>query len=63
MTFFCTDQYPSVLKVKDIKSILQIGRVQAYDLIHSGEFPVKKIGNTYRIPKEPFVAWLHNNLL
>ena len=35
---------PKVLKVKDVQSILQIGQVAAYRLIHSGEFPVIRVG-------------------
>ena len=34
---------PKVLKVKDVQSILQIGQVAAYRLIHSGEFPVIRV--------------------
>jgi hypothetical protein len=27
-------------------------------LIHSRSFPVRKVGNSYRIPSEPFYKWL-----
>lgn len=45
--------------VNEMKQILNIGSNSAYALIHSGAFPVKKIGHSYRIPKEPFHAWLN----
>lgn len=48
------------LTVKDLQRILKIGTNSAYTLIHSKAFPVIKIGQTYRIPAEPFYAWLKN---
>lgn len=53
--------YPKVLKVKDVQSILQIGQVAAYRLIHSGEFPVIRVGRSYRIPEEEFYLWMRTN--
>ncbi len=47
------------LTVKDVKAALKIGTNAAYNLIHSREFPVIRIGNSYRIPKAPFYAWLN----
>ena len=48
------------LTVKELREILRIGTNSAYTLIHSKAFPVIKIGQTYRIPAEPFYAWLGN---
>ena len=48
------------LTVKDLQRILKIGANSAYTLIHSKAFPVIKIGQTYRIPAEPFYAWMAN---
>lgn len=48
------------LTVKELQQILKIGANSAYTLIHSKAFPVIKIGQTYRIPAEPFYAWLRN---
>ena len=48
------------LTVKELQQILKIGANSAYTLIHSKAFPVIKIGQTYRIPAEPFYAWLGN---
>ena len=47
------------LTVKEMQAILKIGANNAYNLIHSREFPVLKIGNIYRIPSEPFYSWLN----
>ena len=48
------------LTVKEIQDILKIGTNSAYNLIHSKPFPVIKIGQSYRIPKGPFYAWMEN---
>ncbi len=48
------------LTVKEVQQILKIGTNSAYNLIHSKKFPVIKIGQSYRIPREPFYAWLSN---
>lgn len=49
------------LTVKELKEILQIGTNSAYNLIHSKAFPVVRIGQNYRIPKEPFLKWLNHS--
>ena len=49
------------LTVKEVQDMLRISQVTAYNLIHSGSFPVIKIGRSYRIPKEPFSLWLRGN--
>jgi excisionase family DNA binding protein len=49
------------LTIKEIREILQIGSNSAYNLIHSKAFPVIRIGHSYRIPKDPFYAWLNES--
>ena len=46
------------LTVKQIQTILNVGSNVAYALIHSNQFPVRKIGHSYRIPAKPFYDWL-----
>ena len=53
-------QTQETLTVKEVREILNIGTNSAYNLIHSKAFPVIKIGQSYRIPKGPFYAWLEN---
>ena len=48
----------TVLTVKDLQNILQVGSNTAYNLIHSKVFPVRKVGHSYRVPAEPFYNWL-----
>lgn len=49
-----------IYSVKDVSDMLGIGQRQAYDLVKSGRFPVKKVGNQYLIPKQPFHNWIDN---
>lgn len=48
------------LTVKEVQEILKIGTNSAYNLIHSKAFPVIKIGQSYRIPRTSFYAWMEN---
>lgn len=47
-----------VYTVQELHRILGIGINQAYDLVRNAPFPVIKIRNKIRIPKEPFDNWL-----
>nr|WP_075980810.1 helix-turn-helix domain-containing protein [Bacillus massilionigeriensis] len=51
------DHLPDVLDVKDIIDFLNIGRVQAYDLVNSGEFHVIRLNRRIKIPKRGFIEW------
>lgn len=57
------DELPKVMKVKEIKDFLRIGRRQAYELVKREEFPAFRIGNTIRVTKEEFIEWLKNRKL
>lgn len=54
------EKVQETLTVGEMRQILKIGSNTAYNLLHSGSFPVIKIGQTYRIPAESFYAWLAN---
>ena len=43
--------YPDIVNVAQIQSMLNISRHLAYSLINDGYIPGIKIGNAYRIPK------------
>jgi excisionase family DNA binding protein len=47
-----------MLDVKDVMVITGIGRDKAYELLRSGEFQVKRIGNRYLVHKEILEKWL-----
>lgn len=48
-----------VYDVRDLQSILGIGRNLAYDLANSGSFPVRRIGKRILISKAVFENWLN----
>lgn len=56
-----------VLSIAEISALLDIGKNQAYNIIQQAYlnpdkfFPVFKIGNSYKIPKQPFYKWLNNS--
>jgi excisionase family DNA binding protein len=50
--------YPEILNVSDIQNILDIGRKQAYELVHSGKFHVVKVGNRIKISKKVLINWI-----
>ena len=43
--------YPDIVNVAQVQSMLKISRHLAYELIGDGYIPGMKIGNAYRIPK------------
>ena len=53
-----SEPLPETLTVQEVQHILKLGRNAVYNLIHSNSFPIIRIGNLIRIPKEPFYAWL-----
>jgi excisionase family DNA binding protein len=55
------DELPEVMRAEDIQHFLDIGRVQAYELIKTGEFRSVKIGRSIRISKKVFLNWFEGN--
>ncbi len=44
-------EYPDIVNIVQVQSMLKISRHLAYSLIGEGSIPGVKIGNAYRIPK------------
>ena len=57
------NDYPEVLNVSDIQNILDIGRKQAYELVHSGKFHVIKVGSRIKISKKIFINWIEGTVI
>lgn len=63
----CKTRSKGVISVAEISDVLNIGKNQAYELVQTAYlhtdkfFPVFKIGNSYKIPKQPFYRWLNNS--
>ena len=52
------DELPLTLRVKDLTSILDIGRNTAYELVRCGTIRSIRIGKQLRIPKDALVEYL-----
>lgn len=55
------ETYPDVLDVKDLCSILRIGRKTAYHLLKSGVIPYRRIGRNYKIRKDTIIEYMNQN--
>ena len=55
------NEYPDVITIQDIQKLLRISRHAAYELIHSGQIPSRKIGRIYRILKTDLIRFLRSN--
>lgn len=55
------ESYHDILEVKDLCSILHIGRKTAYQLLKNGELPYRKIGRHYKIRKDAVVMYMSQN--
>ena len=54
------ENLPLVLQIKDLMTLLSIGRNTAYELVRSGQIPSIRIGRTYRIPRDALLKYLAN---
>lgn len=52
---------PEYLTPRDIPRFLPVGTNQAYALCRRDDFPAKKIGKKYIIPREALKKWLESN--
>lgn len=51
-------EYPDVLNIDQMCSILRVSTKTGYGLLRSGKIQHLKIGRTYRIPKAHLLAYL-----
>lgn len=54
------EQYPDILKPKDLSTILRISMKQTYALLHAGVIEHRKIGRKYFICKTSLIKFLAN---
>ena len=52
------ENLPLVLRIDDLMALLGIGRNSAYDLVHSNQIRVIRIGKQIRIPREEVIRFL-----
>lgn len=55
------ENYQDVLEIKDICTVLRIGRKTAYKLLQSGQIPYRKVGRNYKIRKDALIAYLEGS--
>ena len=53
--------YPDVVTVRQLQTMLGISRHAAYDLLGEGEIGALKLGNAYKIPKINVIRYLLTN--
>ena len=60
VAFRKVEELPLVLTPMDIAAVLGISRNTAYELIHSEDFPILRVGKQYRVSRKRFLTWLES---
>ena len=60
VAFRKVEELPLVLTPMDIAAGLGISRNTAYELIHSEDFPILRVGKQYRVSRKRFLTWLES---
>ena len=55
-------EYPDIVTVKDLQTMLGISRHTAYDLLGEGEISCIRLGNAYKIPKINVINYVLKSL-
>lgn len=53
---------PLFLRVKDVATLMGIGKNQAYDLTHLSDFPTVKLGKRIVVPRDKLFAWVERQV-
>lgn len=53
--------YPDIISVKQLQTMLKIGRNSAYKLLSDGKIKTIKIGKKYIIPKIYVINYIYQN--
>ena len=56
----CFGDYPDVVSIDDLKSMLNVGRNTAYSLLKKGSIKTIRVGRKYIIPKQNVIDFLLN---
>lgn len=46
------------MTVRQVSDYLGISQTAGYELAHSKDFPVFRVGNSIRVPRDAFLAWV-----
>ena len=55
------DELPLFLNAEIVSKLLGISSTTVYELMHTKDFPVLKLGNRMVVPKEKFKEWVDEN--
>ena len=55
------DKLPLFLNAETISKLLGISLTTVYELMHTKDFPVLRVGNRMVVPKEKFKEWVDKN--
>ena len=55
------DELPLFLNAETISKLLGISSTTVYELMHTKNFPVLKVGNRMVVPKEKLKEWVDKN--
>lgn len=53
-----TQSEQEYMTIAEVRRYLNISQSAAYDLAHSGDFPVCRIGSIIRVPRRLFLNWV-----
>lgn len=55
------DLLPVLLTVKELMTVLRIGRSSAYNLVHSGQIQCIHVCGQIRVERDELLRFLHNS--
>lgn len=55
--------YPLMMQVDHVAEVLDVSRRRAYEIMDVEGFPLMKIGNRKRTPRDKFFEWLENEAM
>ncbi len=55
------DDLPAYLTVKEVATLLRIGKSLAYDLVSRGHIKALRLGRVVRVPLASFMEWVQSN--
>ena len=55
------DQLPLMLNAEDVRTVMNISRAGAYQLMHREDFPTIIMGKRMVVPRDKFLEWVEKN--
>lgn len=60
-SIYSYEELPLFLNAETVAKVLGVAPSTTYELMHEEDFPTLKIGNRIVVPKEQFIAWVHQH--